>query len=119
MAALDPPPRRVRHRVNQQASVLLPLWCSGDIDSLPHLLAEDATVSSPVTDYHGRPQAARTRRLTARVLDIVEDGRPATPALRRLALSPLGLGVIRSTGCCASGTTRPIASPRQQSLAGW
>jgi hypothetical protein len=40
-----------------QASVLLPLWRSGDIESLPHLLAEDATFSSPVTDYPGRASA--------------------------------------------------------------
>jgi hypothetical protein len=40
-----------------QASVLLPLWRSGDIESLAHLLAEYATLSSPVTDYHGRAQA--------------------------------------------------------------
>jgi hypothetical protein len=94
-----------------QASVLLPLWRSGDIESLPHLLAEDATFSSPVTDYHGRALAAHVLGLIARVLDIIERARPGAPTLRRSALSLLGLGVIRCKGCCASGTTRPIASP--------
>ena len=39
-----------------EASLLLPLWRSGGAESLPHLLAEDATFSSPVTEYHGRPK---------------------------------------------------------------
>lgn len=56
------------------ASGLLPLWRSGDAESQPHLLAEDATFSSPVTDYHRRAQAAYMLGLIARVLDIVEQG---------------------------------------------
>jgi hypothetical protein len=55
-------------------SELLPLWRSGGAESRPHLLAEDATFSSPVTEYHGRAEAAYMLGLIARVLDIVEQG---------------------------------------------
>lgn len=53
-------------------SLILPLWRSGEIDSLPDVLAEHATFCSPVTDYHGRPDAAHMLGLIARALDGVE-----------------------------------------------
>jgi hypothetical protein len=34
--------------------VILRLWWSSDIDSLPNLLAKRVTFCSPVTDYHSR-----------------------------------------------------------------
>jgi hypothetical protein len=53
-------------------SVILHVWRSGEIDSLPDLLAERATFSSPVADYHRRANAAHMLGLIARVLDDVE-----------------------------------------------
>jgi len=41
-----------------EASVLLPLWRSGDVESLPDVLAEHVTFSSPVTDHNGQAKAA-------------------------------------------------------------
>src|SRR5258707_1834448 len=55
-----------------QGSVILPLWRSGDIDSLPGVLAEHVTFSSPVADYHGRAHAAHVLGLIARVLEVAE-----------------------------------------------
>jgi hypothetical protein len=55
-----------------EGSVILPFWRSGDIDSLPDVLAERATFSSPVADYHGRANAAHVLGLIARVLEDVE-----------------------------------------------
>ncbi len=55
-----------------QGSVILPLWQSGDSDVLPGVLAEQVTFSSPVTDYHGRANAAHVLGLIARVLEDVE-----------------------------------------------
>jgi hypothetical protein len=53
-------------------SVILPVWRSGDVDSLPDVLTERVTFSSPVTDYHGRAHAAHMLTLIARVLEDVE-----------------------------------------------
>jgi hypothetical protein len=57
-----------------EASVPQPLWRSGDADSLPQVLAEDATFSCPVTEHHGSAQAALMLGLSARVFDVVEPG---------------------------------------------
>lgn len=46
-------------------------WRAGEADSFPDLLAEGATFSSPVADYHGRDDAAHVMGLIARVLEDV------------------------------------------------
>jgi hypothetical protein len=48
------------------------LWRSGDVESLPDVLAERATFSSPVADYNGKRKAAHILGLIARVLDDVD-----------------------------------------------
>ena len=53
-------------------SMVLRIWRSGDVDSLPDALAQRATFSSPVADYHGRANAVHMLGLIARVLDDVE-----------------------------------------------
>jgi hypothetical protein len=55
-----------------EASVLLPLWRSGDVESLPDILAEHATFSSPVADHNGQAKTAHMLGLIARVLEDVE-----------------------------------------------
>jgi hypothetical protein len=52
-------------------SVILPRWRRRDTGKLTNLLAEDATFSSPVADYHGRENAAHMLSLIATVLDEV------------------------------------------------
>jgi hypothetical protein len=52
-------------------SVILPRWRGRDTGELTNLLAEDATFSSPVADYHGRENAAHMLSLIATVLDDV------------------------------------------------
>jgi len=52
-------------------SVILPRWRRRDTGELADLLAEDATFSSPVADYHGRENAAHMLSLIATVLDDV------------------------------------------------
>jgi len=52
-------------------SVILPAWRRRDTRELTNLLAEDATFSSPVADYHGRENAAHMLGLIATVLDDV------------------------------------------------
>jgi hypothetical protein len=54
-------------------SVVLRIWLSGGTSDLPGLLADDATFSSPVTDYAGRQNVAHLLGLIAQV---VEDVRP-------------------------------------------
>jgi hypothetical protein len=57
-----------------EASVLLPLlplWRSGDVESLPDVLAEHATFSSPVADHNGQAKTAHMLGLIARVLEDV------------------------------------------------
>ena len=55
-----------------EASVLLPLCRSGDAQSLPDVLAEHATFSSPVADHNGQAKTAHMLGLIARVLEDVE-----------------------------------------------
>src|ERR1017187_4831807 len=55
-----------------EASVLLPPWRSGDVESLPDVLAEHATFSSPVADHNGQAKTAHMLGLIARVLEDVE-----------------------------------------------
>jgi hypothetical protein len=52
-----------------EASVLLPLCRSGDAQSLPDVLAEHATFSSPVADHNGQAKTAHMLGLIARVLE--------------------------------------------------
>jgi hypothetical protein len=52
-------------------SVILPVWQGRGTGALTDLLAEDATFSSPVADYHGRENAAHMLGLIATVLDDV------------------------------------------------
>jgi hypothetical protein len=54
-------------------SEVLRIWLSGGVGALPGLLADDATFSSPVTDYTGRQDVAHMLGLIAQV---VEDVRP-------------------------------------------
>src|ERR1019366_8645976 len=56
-----------------EASVLLPLWRSGDVESLPDVLAEHATFSSPVADHNGQAKTAHMLGPIARVLEDVEN----------------------------------------------
>jgi hypothetical protein len=53
------------------SSVILPMWRTGGAAAQTDLLAEDATFSSPVADYHGRENAAHMIRLIATVLEDV------------------------------------------------
>ena len=53
-----------------EASVLLPLWRFGDVGSLPDVLAERGTFSSPVADYRGQAKAAHVFGLIAPVADV-------------------------------------------------
>jgi hypothetical protein len=55
-------------------SAVLQAWRSGDAAAMPFLLAENATFSSPVADYAGRPAASRVLGLIAQVLDEVRPG---------------------------------------------
>jgi hypothetical protein len=55
-----------------EESLILRSWRSGETDSLPDALAEHATFSSPVTDYHGRKDAAHMFGPIALVLEDVE-----------------------------------------------
>lgn len=52
--------------------MILPLWQSGDIDSLKGILAEGARFSTPMTEYQGRKTAAHIFGLIAGVLEDVE-----------------------------------------------
>jgi hypothetical protein len=52
-------------------SSVLSAWRTGDTGSLSDLLAEDATFSSPVADYHGRGNASHILGLIAGVLEAV------------------------------------------------
>jgi hypothetical protein len=52
-------------------SLILPVWQRRSTGALADLLAEDVTFSSPVTDYHGRENAAHMLSLIATVLDDV------------------------------------------------
>ncbi|MGW4248733.1 hypothetical protein [Nocardia sp. NPDC004722] len=56
-------------------SLILPVWQSKDTELLPGLLAEEATFSSPVADYHGRGRAAHLLATIATVLDSVRETR--------------------------------------------
>ena len=56
-------------------SVILRIWLSGDIGALPGLLAENATFSSPVTDYAGRQDVSHMLGLIAQVIEDVRPGR--------------------------------------------
>lgn len=51
-------------------SSVLSAWRSGD--SLSDALADDVTFSSPVADYHGRPNASHILGLIAEVLEEVD-----------------------------------------------
>ncbi|WP_345462515.1 hypothetical protein [Actinoallomurus oryzae] len=53
-------------------SSVLSAWRSGDGDSLYDVLAEDVTFSSPVADYHGRPNASHLLGLIAELLEEVD-----------------------------------------------
>jgi hypothetical protein len=53
-------------------SPVLSAWRLGDGGSLSDVLAEDATFSSPVADYHGRENASHILGLIAGVLDAVD-----------------------------------------------
>jgi hypothetical protein len=74
-----------------EASVLLPLWRSGDVESLPDVLAEHATFSSPVTDHNGQAKAAHMLGLIARVR------RPARSVLRVAAITVAPSSAATST----------------------
>jgi hypothetical protein len=50
-------------------SAIVSVWQSGDTTPLAERLAEDVTFSSPVTDYHGRDDAAHILGLIARALE--------------------------------------------------
>jgi hypothetical protein len=52
-------------------SVILQAWRSGDAGTLPGVLAENATFSSPVADYVGGQHASRVLGLIAQVLEDV------------------------------------------------
>jgi hypothetical protein len=52
-------------------SVILPVWQRRGTGALTDLLAEDATFSSPVADYHGRENVAHMLGLIAAMLDDV------------------------------------------------
>jgi hypothetical protein len=49
-------------------SMILPVWQRRGTGALTDLLAEDATFSSPVADYHGRENAAHMLSLIATVV---------------------------------------------------
>ncbi|MCC3313987.1 hypothetical protein [Nocardia africana] len=53
-------------------SLILRVWQSKDSTQLPDLLAEEATFSSPVADYHGRARAAHLLATISTVLDSVQ-----------------------------------------------
>ncbi len=55
-------------------SLILQAWRSRDAGALPGLLAENATFSSPVSDYVGRQSASRVLGLIAQVLEDVRPG---------------------------------------------
>jgi hypothetical protein len=55
-------------------SVILQAWRSGETGTLPGLLAENATFSSPVADYVGAVSASHVLALIARVLEDVLPG---------------------------------------------
>jgi hypothetical protein len=55
-----------------EPSVILSIWQSGDTDRLADRLAEDATFSSPVTDYRGREDAVHILGLIASAIDEVQ-----------------------------------------------
>lgn len=59
-------------------SLVLRVWQSKDSTQLPGLLAEEATFSSPVADYHGRERAAHLLGTIATVLDSVHQTRQWT-----------------------------------------
>jgi hypothetical protein len=48
------------------------MWRTGGTGALTDLLAEDATFSSPVADYHGRENAAHLLGLIATVINDVD-----------------------------------------------
>ncbi|MEV5646778.1 nuclear transport factor 2 family protein [Nocardia sp. NPDC052254] len=52
-------------------SLILRVWQSKDSTQLPAMLAEEATFSSPVADYHGRARAAHLLATIATVVDSV------------------------------------------------
>ena len=94
-----------------EASVLLPLWRSGDVESLPDVLAEHATFSSPVADHNGQAKTAHMLGLIARVLEDVEN---AACSLSSGAACPVVAVIdsaLRSAGL-PSGRCEPAAGSR-------
>ncbi|WP_157104224.1 hypothetical protein [Nocardia kruczakiae] len=65
-------------------SLILQVWQSKDSTHLPGLLAEEATFSSPVADYHGRARAAHLLATIASVLDSVRQTRQWTDGQQRM-----------------------------------
>ncbi|GAA5051172.1 nuclear transport factor 2 family protein [Nocardia callitridis] len=65
-------------------SLILRAWQSKDAAQLPDLLAEDATFSSPVADYHGRARAAHLLATIATVLDSVHQTRQWSDGQQRM-----------------------------------
>ncbi|MGW4535969.1 hypothetical protein ACWEOI_33930 [Nocardia sp. NPDC004340] len=65
-------------------SLILPVWQSKDPTRLPDLLAEEATFSSPVADYHGRARAAHLLATIATVLDSVHQTRQWTDGREKM-----------------------------------
>src|ERR1039457_1793137 len=94
-----------------EASVLLPLWRSGDVESLPDVLAEHATFSSPVADHNGQAKTAHMLGPIARVLEDVEN---AACSLSSGAACPVVAVIdsaLRSAGL-PSGRCEPAAGSR-------
>jgi hypothetical protein len=55
-----------------EGSAILSIWRTGGTGALADLLADDATFSSPVADYHGRENAAHMLGLIATVIGDVD-----------------------------------------------
>ncbi|WP_063020035.1 nuclear transport factor 2 family protein [Nocardia niwae] len=57
-------------------SQILSAWRAGDTASLAAMVAEDATFSSPVADYHGRANVLHMFELISQVLGEVDQAQP-------------------------------------------
>src|SRR5947209_17275582 len=110
MAALDPPPRRIRHRVTHGNVTAHAPLAPPPMPSLRRTFSRRTRpCRTQVTEHQGRAQAAHMVGLIARVLDVVEEGSGWQTDSETVRAFTARVGVIRCKGCC--GPPRRGGSP--------
>lgn len=73
------------------------------------MLAEDATFSSPVADYHGRDRAAHLLATIATVLDSVHQTRQWTDGPQGIFAFAARFADEELQGCCGRSSPSPAS----------